>query len=53
MKQPVMVRMSPEERTQGEAQAAKLNLNLSEYIRLIITLDASTEIIKRLKEELK
>jgi hypothetical protein len=44
-KKPVMIRMSSEEKTQGEVQAARLNLNLSEYIRLIIALDSATWII--------
>jgi antitoxin component of RelBE/YafQ-DinJ toxin-antitoxin module len=47
---PTMIRMDDETRRKGEEQAAALGLNLSEYIRLIINLDAATNIIKRLKE---
>jgi len=43
------VRMSYETKTKGEQQASKLGLNLAEYIRLIIELDAATNIIEKLK----
>lgn len=43
------VRMSTDTKAKGEQQAAKLGLNLAEYIRLIIELDAATNIIGRLK----
>ena len=41
--------MSPDTKLKGEQQAAKLGLNLSEYIRLIIELDSATSLIDRLK----
>jgi predicted DNA binding CopG/RHH family protein len=47
----VMIRMSDETRQLAEIQAAKLGLNVSEYIRLIIHLDSSTNVIERLKSE--
>lgn len=46
-------RISDEDYVKLQQQASQLGLNASEYIRLIITLDASTEIIKRLKEGLQ
>jgi antitoxin component of RelBE/YafQ-DinJ toxin-antitoxin module len=49
MKKPTMIRMDEEARQKAEEQAAKLGLNISEYIRLIIALDAATDMIKRLK----
>jgi predicted DNA binding CopG/RHH family protein len=42
------IRLTEEEKQKLKQQAEKLGLNASEYIRLIIALDASTEIIKRL-----
>ena len=38
--------MSKETKEKGNIQAAKLGLNLSEYIRLIIELDSATELLK-------
>jgi len=49
---PTMIRMSEETREQGEKQAAKLGLNLSEYLRLIIELDAAANIIEFLKDKI-
>ena len=43
------IRMSKEMKLEGENQAYKLGLNLSEYIRLIIELDSATGLIKKLK----
>jgi predicted DNA binding CopG/RHH family protein len=43
-------RLSDEEYTKLQQQAARLGLNSSEYIRLIIALDAATEILGRLRE---
>lgn len=45
----VNLRMSTETKLKGEQQASKLGLNLSEYIRLIIELDASTGLIQVLR----
>jgi hypothetical protein len=42
-------RINDEDYEKLQHQASQLGLNASEYIRLIISLDASTEIIKRLK----
>jgi predicted DNA binding CopG/RHH family protein len=42
-------RISDEDYAKLQQQAARMGLNSSEYIRLIITLDVSTEIIKKLK----
>jgi antitoxin component of RelBE/YafQ-DinJ toxin-antitoxin module len=47
---PSMIRMDDETRAKGEEQAAKLGLNLSEYIRLIINIDAATGIIEKLRK---
>jgi len=47
---PVMIRMSEETKKLAEEQASKLGLNVSEYVRLVIHLDASTNIIRRLKD---
>jgi hypothetical protein len=50
------IRLTEEEKQMAQEQAKKVlgqSGTVSEYIRLIITLDASTEIIKRLKEEKK
>jgi len=46
----IHVRVSEAEVQQAQQQAEILKLSVSEYIRLIITLDAATGIIKRLKE---
>jgi predicted DNA-binding protein len=43
------IRMSEETKARGEAQASKLGLNLSEYIRLVIELDSATAIIEKIK----
>ena len=43
------IRMSKEMKKKGEDQAAELGLNLAEYIRLIISLDAQTYLIAKLK----
>ena len=43
------IRMSSEMKLKAEQQAEKLGLNLSEYIRLIISLDVQTDIITRIK----
>lgn len=43
---PTNIRMSKETKEKGNIQAAKLGLNLSEYIRLIIELDSATELLK-------
>jgi len=43
------IRMSKEMKLKGTEQAAKLGLNLAEYIRLIIKLDAATGLINKLK----
>lgn len=43
------IRMSNEIKEKGTIQAAKLGLNISEYIRLIIELDAATGLIRLLK----
>lgn len=40
------IRMSKETKKKGNIQAAKLGLNLSEYIRLIIELDSATKLLK-------
>lgn len=45
------IRMSKEMKIKGEDQAFKLGLNLSEYIRLMITLDGATKLIQKLKED--
>lgn len=42
-------RLSDEEYEALKQQATKLGLNASEYIRLIIAVDAATGIIKRLR----
>lgn len=47
---PVMVRMDEQTKSKAEEQASKLGLNMSEYIRLIINLDASTSIINTLRK---
>ena len=47
------IRMSKEMKLKAEDQAAKLGLNLSEYIRLIIELDSATNLIERLKGDIK
>ena len=47
------IRMSKEMKLKGAEQAAKLGLNLAEYIRLIIELDSATSLIQRLKEDVK
>ena len=44
------LRLSAEDKEKAEQQARQLGLNVSEYIRLIINLDASTNIINKLKE---
>ena len=43
------IRMSKETKLKGISQAAELGLNLAEYIRLIISLDAQTYLIAKLK----
>ncbi|HEY5563865.1 MAG TPA: hypothetical protein VIK72_19285 [Clostridiaceae bacterium] len=48
-KEIVNIRMTKEMREQGEKQAAKLGLDLSNYVRMIIILDAQTHIIAKLK----
>jgi len=48
------IRLTDEEKQKAQEQAKKVlgqSGTVSEYIRLIITLDAATGIIKRLKEE--
>jgi antitoxin component of RelBE/YafQ-DinJ toxin-antitoxin module len=47
---PKMIRMNEDTIKKGEEQAEKLGLNISEYIRLIINLDAATGIIEKLRE---
>jgi antitoxin component of RelBE/YafQ-DinJ toxin-antitoxin module len=47
---PVLIRMDKETRRKADEQAAKLGLNLSEYVRLIINIDAATDIIKKMRE---
>ena len=49
MLEPTNIRMSEETKKKGNEQAAKLWLNISEYIRLIIELDSSTNLIKLIK----
>lgn len=44
------IRMSEETKQKGNEQASKLGLNLSEYIRLIIELDAATGLIEKLSK---
>ncbi len=43
------IRLTEEEKQKLKQQAEKLGLNASEYIRLIIALDVSVNIIERLK----
>ena len=43
------IRMSTDTKAKGNNQAAKLGLNLSEYIRLIIELDSATSLIQIIK----
>jgi predicted DNA binding CopG/RHH family protein len=45
------IRLSEEEKHQAQKQASKLGLNVSEYIKLIVKLDAATKIISKLKDE--
>lgn len=46
---PKLIRLGNELIEEGEKQARKLGLNFSEYIRLIIKLDAATNIIRKLQ----
>jgi antitoxin component of RelBE/YafQ-DinJ toxin-antitoxin module len=44
------IRLTEQEKQQARQQAEQLGLDISGYIKMIIKLDASTNIIKRLKE---
>ena len=46
----VELQMPQETKDKGIDQAAKLGLNLSEYVRLVIELDAATGIIEKLRK---
>lgn len=48
---PVLIRMNEEIRKKAKEQAAKLGLSLSEYVRLLISLDASRGITNNLKAD--
>ena len=50
---PTNIRMSKETKEKGNIQAAKLGLNLSEYVRLIIELDSATNLIQTIKNSNK
>ena len=43
------IRLSEKEKKMAQEQADKLGLNLSEYLRMVINLDTSTEIISIIK----
>ena len=43
------IRLTEQEKQRAKDQAEKLGTDISGYIKLIITLDAATGIIKRLK----
>lgn len=47
------IRMSYDTQAKGEIQAAKLGINFSEYVRLIIELDSATGLIELLKRGVK
>ena len=46
----VELQMPQETKDKGIDQAAKLGLNLSEYIRLVVELDVATDIVKKLRD---
>lgn len=45
----INIRATEEEKLKAQQQADKLGLNISDYIKLIINLDAATNIIEKLK----